>query len=158
MLKSLMQGTNPVIVILTGIEELWQIASCDQQVARRFTKIQLPPLSIATHGPPLTRQLARFCQQAGLVPPDDPELIPRLIHASRERFGRCIETIIHAIEVALRSGSSQLDRQHFAEAWGMQEGCDYVRNVFLSERWSQIDLHETKAAETEPRQRRRRSR
>ena len=146
MLKSLMQGENAVIVILTGIEELWQIASCDQQVARRFSMIKLPPLSHARDGRHLARQIAIFCRQAGLAPPDDPDLIPRLIHASRERFGRCIETIIHAIEVALRSGSMQLDRQHFAEAWGMQEGCAYGRNVFLSDRWSLIELQDKQAA------------
>ncbi len=130
MLKSLMQGDNPVIVILTGIEELWQI---DQQVARRFSMIKLPPLSHAKDGKPLGRQIAVFSQQAGLEPPNDPELIPRLVHASRERFGRCIETIIHAIEVALRCGAVQLDRQHFAEAWGMQEGCAYCEPACKSD-------------------------
>ena len=34
-LKSLMQGEGAVIVVLTGSETLWQIASYDDQVKRR---------------------------------------------------------------------------------------------------------------------------
>lgn len=145
-LKSLMQGDGAVIVILTGTETLWQIASCDDQVKRRYSKIQLPALSAPRDGRALGHQIADFCRRADLDPPEDPELIPRLIHASRERFGRSIENIIHAIEVALLMGASRLETQHFAEAWSMQEGCALGVNVFLSPRWSGIDLAAPKAA------------
>lgn len=140
MLKSLMQGEGAVIVILTGIETLWQIASCDDQVKRRFSKIELPPLSNAKDGKALATQIAIFCGHADLAPPDHPELVQRLIYASRERFGRCIENSISAIEVALMNDAVQLESQHFAEAWAMQEGCAPGANVFLSPYWSQIDL------------------
>jgi hypothetical protein len=139
-LKSLMQGEGAVIVILTGIETLWQIASYDDQVKRRYSKIALPPLSNAKDGRALANQIASFCHSADLDPPDDPDLIQRLIFASRERFGRCIENIIHAIEIALTVGAGKLEALHFAEAWAMQEGCAPGANVFLSHRWSQIDL------------------
>lgn len=140
MLKSLMLGDGAVIVILTGVDALWRIASCDDQVKRRYSKIELPPISNVRDGKALARQIAIFCERAGMAPPTEPDLIPRLIFASRERFGRCIENIIHAIELALKDGADQLDMQHFAEAWTMQEERGFRENVFLAPDWSRIDL------------------
>jgi hypothetical protein len=37
-------------------------------------------------------------------------------------------------------GDSQLSRDHFAEAWVVQEGCEPGGNVFVSQKWSQINL------------------
>lgn len=139
-LKSLMQGEGAVIVILTGIDSLWQIASYDEQIRRRYTKITLPEITNAKHGRGIEKQMAIFCERANLAPPQNSDLIQRLIYASRGRFGLCIENILHAIETALNSGAKQLDVQHFAEAWAMQEGCDYRSNVFLAPRWFEIDL------------------
>jgi hypothetical protein len=140
MLKSLMQGDGAVIVILTGIEDLGAIASYDDQVKRRYSKIVLPSVTLANDGPLFRELVAAFSEQAGLAPPDADDLVARLMHGSRYRFGRCIETTINAIEVALLEGATQLDISHFAEAWAMQEGCKIGQNVFLSPRWSQIDL------------------
>lgn len=139
-LKSLMQGDGAVIVILTGINSLWQIASYDGQVKRRYTKISLPELSNAKDGKAISKQMEVFCNRAGLRPPDEADLVQRLVYASRNKFGLCIENILHAIELALKSEADQLTMQHFAEAWAMQEGCDYRGNVFLAPRWSEIDL------------------
>lgn len=138
-LKSLMQGEGAVIVVLSGIENLWQIASYDDQVKRRFTKLSLPPLSNAKDGKPIAEQIGRFCERAELLPPVEADLVHRLIYASHEMFGRCIENILNAIEVALNSGAVQLDAQHFAQAWAMQEGCPPQSNVFLAPRWSEIN-------------------
>lgn len=138
-LKSLMQSEVGVIVILSGIEDLWQIASYDDQVKRRFTKLSFPPLSNAKDGKPIASQIERFCQRAGLLPPVETDLVPRLIFASYEMFGRCIENMLNAIEVALNASATQLDAQHFAKAWAMQEGCPPQLNVFLAPRWSEIN-------------------
>lgn len=139
-LKSLMQGKGAVIVILTGIKSLWQIASYDGQVKRRYTKISLPELTNAKDGKAIGRQIGLFCDRAGLLPPAEADLVQRLIYASQNRFGRCIENMLHAIELALKSDADQLEMQHFAQAWAMQEGSDYRSNVFLAPRWSEIDL------------------
>ena len=45
-----MQGDGAVIVILTGVETLGLIASRDDQVKRRHSKIELSALSAATNG------------------------------------------------------------------------------------------------------------
>jgi len=139
-LKALMQGEGAVIVILTGIESLWRIASFDDQVKRRFGKIALPAVTSPADGERLWRLIEKFCARAGLEAPERGDLVDRLIHAGRARFGRCIEQIINAIEVALREGATRLEITHFATAFTMQEGCDPGDNVFLAPRWSQIDL------------------
>ena len=48
-LKSVMQGDGAVILVLTGVDILWQMASYDDQVKRRFSKVTLPPISASTH-------------------------------------------------------------------------------------------------------------
>ena len=123
MLKSMMQGDSAVIVVLSGIESLWSIASFDDQVKRRYSKLELPSVSAAAEGEALEDILEGYCDIAGLEAPGDADLIDRLIHASRGRFGRCIENIISAIEVALLRRDTQLTIRHFVEAWEIAEGC-----------------------------------
>jgi hypothetical protein len=146
MLKSLMQGDGAVIVVLSGIEALWDIASFDDQVRRRYAKLELPQVTLASNGDDLTSIIEGYCNQAGLQFQGTEDLLPRLIHASRGRFGRCIEYTVHAIEVALSRSHQALTRDHFAEAWGMQEGCSPGNNVFLAPKWAQIDLRARKQA------------
>ncbi|WP_340110546.1 hypothetical protein [Pikeienuella sp. HZG-20] len=40
----------------------------------------------------------------------------------------------------MKDDADQLDLQHFAEAWIMQEERGFHENVFLAPNWSQIDL------------------
>nr|WP_229582943.1 TniB family NTP-binding protein [Paracoccus sp. S-4012] len=141
MLKSLMQGEWPVIVVLTGIETLWEIASCDDQVKRRYSRIELPSVTRAADGKTLWKLIDSFCVRAELVPPERGDLVDRLIHAGRARFGRCIEQILNAIEVALHDGATTLETEHFARSFDMQEGCRPGENIFRSPRWSQIDVN-----------------
>lgn len=146
MLKSLMQGDGAVIVVLSGIETLWDIASFDDQIRRRYAKLELPQVAMATHGEDLAAIIAGYCERVGLGVDLSGDLLARLIHASRGRFGRCIEYTVHAIEVALARRAEVLNAHHFAEAWVMQEGCEPGKNVFVSPKWSQIDLSERKRA------------
>ncbi|MBB1492802.1 TniB family NTP-binding protein [Paracoccus sp. MC1854] len=139
-LKSLMQGEGAVIVILTGIETLWQIASYDDQVKRRYSRIELPSVTMAGDEKILWKLIETFSAQAKLAAPEKNDLVARLIHAGRARFGRCIEQIINSIEVALHEGASSLEIEHFARSYDMQEGCAPGENIFRSPRWSQIDV------------------
>jgi hypothetical protein len=140
MLKSLMQGDGAVIVVLSGIETLWDIASFDDQVRRRYAKLELPQVTLASHGDNLRSIIEGYCDRVGMRSQVTEDLLLRLIYASRGRFGRCIEYTVHAIEVALSRGHQALTRDHFAEAWAMQEGCAPGKNVFLALKWSQINL------------------
>jgi hypothetical protein len=140
MLKTTMQGESAVVVVLSGIEDLGQIASFNDEVKRRFSHLKLPQVTVASNAEELSAVVEAYCEAAGLTPQLDKDLIPRLIYASRGRFGRRIENLIHAIEIALLKGDSQLSRDHFAEAWVVQEGCEPGGNVFVSQKWSQINL------------------
>lgn len=140
-LKSLMQGEGAVIVVLSGVESLWSGISFDHQVERRYAKVELPPVAGADDAGILWRILGKFCDRAGLEIPEQGDVADRLIHASRNRFGLCIEFMISAIERALTRGDARLDVQHFADAFFRQEGCPVGSNVFLTPHWSKIDLH-----------------
>lgn len=140
MLKTTMQGESPVVVVLSGIEDLRKIASFDEQVKRRYSHLKLPQVTMASNGQELSAIVEAYCDKAGLTSQLETDLIPRLIYASRGRFGRCIENLIHAIEIALLRGDTHLSRDHFAEAWVVQEGCEPGGNVFVSQKWSQINL------------------
>jgi len=144
-LKSLMQGDSAVIVILSGTERLKGITSFDPQVSRRFSKIFPPDLQQGADNADLEDLIRSYCAEAGLVPDLTGDLAGRLIHASRKRFGRAIETLIDAIECALREGGDRLGIEHFAEAWGMKEGCPWNENVFVVPDWSSVVLDEEAA-------------
>jgi len=139
-LKSLLQGDAAVIVILSGVEELWRVTSFDRQVSRRYAKMILPPVSAAADGPVLSKALTGYCALAGVAPPEDDDLIPRLIHAARGRFGLCLEAMGNAIELAADADEPEVTIHHFARNFAMQEGCEPLRNPFLSSRWSLIDV------------------
>ena len=138
-LKALMQGDEAVILILSGTERLREIVRSDQQVQRRFSTLNLPPVAEATDAASFQGVIGEYCRIAGLEPPLEADLLPRLFHGARYRFGRCVETIIGAIELALEGGAPRLDIGHFAEFWGQQEGCPLGGNVFLARDWPQID-------------------
>lgn len=146
MLKSVMQGEGAVILILSGVETLWQMASYDHQVKRRFSKVTLPAISATTHEKMLRGFINGFCKQANIAPPAERDLTDRLVYASRGRFGSCIENILAAFAQALVKGEGQLTAQHFAEAWGLEEGVVPGKNVFLSPRWASIDLADLQTA------------
>lgn len=127
---------------LSGIESLWQIASCDAQVTRRYWRLPLADVSPHSDRKALTKVIANFCDAAGMRPRSDEDLVDRLVHASRNRFGRCIENILAALEAAALDDADELTITHFAESWGMQEGCTMGQNVFLARHWAKIDLGE----------------
>ncbi|MCZ4368835.1 TniB family NTP-binding protein [Sulfitobacter dubius] len=138
--KSLMQGDGAVIVILSGVESLWDSISFDHQVQRRYSKFELPPVVAATDSKLIWKLLVSFCNRVGLEPPQGADLVNRIFHASRQRFGLCIEQMISAIEIALLRGDAKLDAKHFADAFFAQEACSIADNVFLSPRWSSLKL------------------
>ena len=142
MLKSLMQGDHPVVLLLGGTQRLEQITRMDGQVNRRFRKIQPQPLDVAADGPKLRKLIAVYAENAGLSLGLRDDLTARLIHGARYRFGRCIEIIIAAVEEALLAGDDTLTGGHFEMAWGMQEGCPLTANVFAVTDFMAIELED----------------
>ncbi|TLP58514.1 ATP-binding protein [Parasedimentitalea maritima] len=145
-IKSLMQNETAVIVILSGTERLSDVTAFDPQVNRRFAKIT--PRDLVSGGDEqdlLGSIVSRYCEIAGLSFDAGGNVTGRLIHGSRGRFGRALETVLNAIECALFEKADELTRLHFASAWEAQEGCAWKQNVFVIDEWRQLRLDETAA-------------
>ena len=123
-IKSLMQGDSAVIIILSGTEKLADILRSDPQVQRRFSTLVLPPVDADANREDILAIIDAHCEIAGLAAPAEDDLVDRLVHAARRRFGLCIEYSIAAIEQALQQGTDQLDLHHFAAAWALLVGTE----------------------------------
>ncbi len=145
-IKSLMQGDSAVIVILSGTERLGDIVRSDPQVQRRFSTLILPLVDAMADRDDILAIMDAHCEIAELLPPTEADLVDRLVHAARQRFGLCIEYSISAIERALLEGAGQLSMYHFAAAWSLTEGDTIDRNIFLADDWWQIDPDHIKSA------------
>ena len=141
MLKSLMQGDHPVVLILSGTERLGDITGLDPQVNRRFAKIRPKALDFASDGERMEGLVRNFAREAGLDSAITGETVQRLIHGGRHRFGRCIEMTLRAIECALEDGAETLGEGHFGVAYAQAEGCEIPMNVFAADDWASI-VHE----------------
>lgn len=119
MLKSLMQGETAVI--LSATERLSDITSYDPQVNRRFTKVVPNNLVIGADEARLSKLVHDYARKAELAVDWSDTFSSRLIHGSRRRFGRAVETIVNAIERALSDGEHTLTARHFAEAWALRK-------------------------------------
>lgn len=140
MLKGLMQGDHPVVLVLSGTERLSAITSLDPQVNRRFVKIRPKPLAFGVDNARIKALVEGYAGKAGLGVELEGDAVSRLIYGSRYRFGRCVVCILEAIECALMDGASTLVVRHFEDAWAQREGCGVDDNVFSSPDWMSIDL------------------
>lgn len=134
-LKSLMQGDDAVAVILSGTEDLAQVIRTDPQVKRRFTAMVLPELTEAAHGEMFRTVMADYCARIDLVPPVEADLVARVFHGARYRFGRAIELLLVAMEFAIARDAKHLTIDHFACAYAMNEACPASQNVFYADNY-----------------------
>lgn len=140
MLKSLMQGAHPVVLILSGTEMLGDITAQDPQNDRRFTKIMPRDLDFGVDNEQVDALVQHYADEAGLKVRLGDDLSNRLIYAGRFRFGRMVDYLIHAIEAALIRDAGSLEMEDFAEAWAAQESCAPHENLFERHDWADIPL------------------
>ena len=138
-LKSLMQGDNAVAVVLSGTEELAEVIRSDAQVQRRFTAMVLPEMVEAVHGDMYRTVMADYCGRVALEPPIEADLIGRIFHGARYRFGRAIELLLLAMEFAIEQDDEYLTIDHFASAYAMNEACPASENVFYADNYHVLD-------------------
>ncbi|MEJ6391558.1 TniB family NTP-binding protein [Gymnodinialimonas ulvae] len=138
-LKSLMQGEDAVAVVLSGTEELAQVIRTEPQVKRRFTAMVLPELVETVHGDMYRAILEDYCARVGLEPPVEADLIGRVFHGARYRFGRAIELLLVAMEFAIAREAEHLTIDHFASAYAMNEAVPASQNVFYAENFLLLD-------------------
>lgn len=155
-LKSLMQGEHAVVLILSGTKRVADLMKVDQQVGRRFTKIELPPITFTQDGEALMALISAYAERVGLRATPTDDLVQCLIHAAHDQFGLAIEIVIGAIEMALRNGRSEVGQEDFIEYWGMQEGCSIEANVFHTNLFADPHNEPDLKAETKPKGKKRR--
>lgn len=143
-----MQGGQGGIVILSGTDLLLDWLYFDDEVERRFKKIQMPTIIDATEGDTLRGVIAQFCEIVYVDCPTEVDLVPRLIHGCRGRIGMCIEKSIEAIELALTEGAEGLSTRHYAEAWDGSDARSDEQNVFVNPKWASVDLNRRRTPKT----------
>ncbi|WP_412550724.1 hypothetical protein [Shimia sp. MIT910701] len=111
----------------------------DAQVKRRFTAMGLPEMVETVHGDMYRAVLADYCGRVGLEPPVEPDLIGRIFHGARYRFGRAIELLLLAMEFAIEQDDEYLTIDHFASAYAMNEACPASENVFYADNYHVLD-------------------
>lgn len=146
-LKSLMQGEDAVAVILSGTEDLAKVIRTDPQVKRRFTAMVLPELVEQSDGTNFQEILTQYSSRVGLSAALDGDLTGRIFHAARYRFGRAIELLLQALEIAIERGAATLEVDHFASAYAMNEACTVADNVFYAETYWLLDPDADEEAE-----------
>jgi len=148
MLKSLMQGDHPVVLVLSGTEKLSGLTQLsDRQAPRRFNILPPMPLQFGYDTERVGALATAYAGHCGLTAHLSEDTISRLIRGSRQRFGTCLDNIINAIEVALNHDAKTLDRGHFEIAWGQLEGCPPSENVFAVADWKGLIFPEEREEE-----------
>lgn len=141
LLKAQMQGEGSVIVILSGVDALQQIAATDRQITRRFNKMRLQDIDAGSDAAMLRGIVSSYCRKAGLDAPGfEDELLGRMIHAAQSRLGQFIEYLLDTIDIALDEGATALERGHFVEAYAVKSSCAAAENVYLTRHWSRVDV------------------
>jgi hypothetical protein len=139
-LKSLMQGENPVVLVLSGTERLAELTRLDHEVKRRFFGITPGGLSFERDAERMRSLVEGYASLADITVSLGDDAINRLIHAGCYRFGRCIEISIDAIECAILDGANALVLRHFEDAFAQREGVSLDANVFSAADWRSIQV------------------
>lgn len=140
MIKSMMQGDYPVVVVLSGTKKLEAIAQIDQQVERRLSRIEVSPIEGQDAYEILGRALNMLCKSMDLTPNLAEDIVPRIVYASYHQLGRSFQTIRNSIECALQKESKCLEMEHFYEVYYRQNGCRADENIFHRKDWTMISL------------------
>ena len=93
----------------------------------------------AVHGDMYRTVMADYCGRIGLEPPVEADLIGRVFHGARYRFGRAIELLLLAMEFAIEQDDDYLRIDHFASAYAMNEACPVSENVFYADNYHVLD-------------------
>lgn len=101
--------------------------------------IELPELVVGIHSDMFCTVMADYCGRVGLMTPIEADLIDRIFHGARYRFGRAIELLLVALEFAIEGDDAYLTIDHFASAYAMNEACAASENVFYVDNFHALD-------------------
>lgn len=121
-LKSLMQGDNGIVLIVSGIPRLAEKVQTDAETWGRFEKIRLGPFCTDQERRDLRKFIDLCCSFVQLPPISDPYLIDRLELATSGSLGRSIVLCHSAIGRALRRKDGQLKLDDFRRSFDLKRG------------------------------------
>ncbi|CAM3747898.1 TniB family NTP-binding protein [Paracoccus yeei] len=130
-IKTLMKGDHAVVPVPSGLPMLEDAVRSDEQVSRRMAKLSLRPVTWECDGRDLMELATGYCDRAGLASDMSEADLLALARAADYGFGRMIEGVLDAIELAGQERATSVDRQHLAESWGFREGVPFDANPFL---------------------------
>jgi Cdc6-like AAA superfamily ATPase len=142
LLKHGMYGRR-ISLIVSGVNDLVPFLEFDPQLLRRLTIKRFDPLGADTI-PDLQRAVQDYANAAGLTldvedRAERPDFYARLAHSGLHAFGYSIVVAHLAIEHALKTGSSVLNREHFTTIFARKTSFALDRNVFRADNWHEID-------------------
>ncbi|WP_458791622.1 TniB family NTP-binding protein [Yoonia sp. MH D7] len=141
-LKSLSQNKEwPVILVLSGTEEMKEMLNVDQQLGRRIKPTEITPIAKATDAKTVRSVITSYVAESGLsgFTETDPKFIDRFFVACCNRLGIAVKIIIGAIQQAVLVGDTALDQKHFTRAFTHISDCEIAMNPFIAEDWQDID-------------------
>ena len=131
----------PVSFVLVGTRPLRRFVVTDNQIRRRNTFMELPPMELDADGSwiraddrdmirdAIAATLERADLKDGLS--DHANVANRLAFAAGLEYGRMFDLLRLAAENALVGRSTSLRNEHFASALKERSGCARDRNTFL---------------------------
>ncbi|MCJ2042233.1 TniB family NTP-binding protein [Methylobacterium sp. J-059] len=152
-LKALMVDRgHPVAFILSGLPEVADFISMDEQVARRAGWISVHSVCLPSDTVMLTEALKSFANLAKLdVSANEvTRLLPRLVHASDNRLGILVEEIHGAIRYALGVKATELKVIHFEKSFGERTGNLPQWNPYARSDYKAVDVWRMLATRDKP--------
>jgi len=144
-LKNMLQDSSwPVHLVFVGLPEIETVIERDpaEQLEQRTDPLPIENPSFEEDADYIEWIVTELVEQrAGLrLAADQPnELIERLMHGGRSRFGLIMRTIIWAIEDALETGSDEVATTNWIEAYARLAKCKRDDdNVFAEPAWRGI--------------------
>lgn len=143
-LKSLMQIEDwPLHTIYSGVPQLADLLSGDQQLANRSRVMRFVPLNLPADRENIEHLLTDIAEnKCGLVVTDDlrtDDFLGRLCHANRGCYGSVIESVRAACLLVMSKGKREVDLRAFAFNYQREVGCLPSDNIFTAKRWSEIN-------------------
>jgi len=121
-LKTLMQGENSLVLIVSGIHMLEEKIQSDPETSERFMRMRLGPYRTVRERDELWTYIVRCCGLLGLSPPSNQHLVERLELATRGSLGRSLEMTYAAIRRALESKTGRLTLEHYRRSFDLRRG------------------------------------
>ncbi|TBX74484.1 ATP-binding protein [Rhizobium laguerreae] len=143
-LKSLMQIEDwPLHTIYSGMPELADLLTGDQQLANRSMVMRFIPLTIPGDKPSIQRVLTDIVEdKCGLTLSEElrsDDFLGRLCSANSGCYGKIIEAVQAACFLVMHKGKGTVDRRSFAYNYQRDSGCLPSDNIYIAARWSEID-------------------